>query len=203
MNSTSINLSGKLPKGLVELYRDVKSVSDGLKIKVLIVGAMARDLVLVHGYGARLERGTRDVDFGISVATWEEFEALKAELIMIGFSESPHLQHRLARNDSEGLPWDIDIIPFGDIANEKNEISWPPNADVVMSVAGFDEALLHAMLISSLHTAKFRKSSKHCMKTVIWKRRIGTKTWQVRGNWPLTALRSRAGKQRYFWLTNC
>lgn len=147
MNNTSINLFGKLPKGLIALYRDVISVSDRLNIKVLIVGAMARDLVLVHGYGARLERGTRDVDFGISVATWEEFEALKAELIKIGFSESPPTQHRLARHDSEGLPWDIDIIPFGDIANEKNEISWPPNADVVMSVAGFDEALLHAISV--------------------------------------------------------
>lgn len=30
---------------------------------MLVVGAMARDLILVHGYNARIERGTRDVDF--------------------------------------------------------------------------------------------------------------------------------------------
>ena len=147
MNNTSINISGKLHKGLVELYQDVITIADRLGIKVLVVGAMARDLVLVHGFGATIERGTRDVDFGVNVATWEDFQTLKQELLQIGFKESPGIQHRLQRNDSDGSPWEIDIIPFGEIASAKKEISWPPNADFVMSVVGFEEAHLHAIVV--------------------------------------------------------
>ena len=131
----------------MELYQDVITIADRLGIKVLVVGAMARDLVLVHGFGATIERGTRDVDFGVNVATWEDFQTLKQELLQIGFKESPGIQHRLQRNDSDGSPWEIDIIPFGEIASAKKEISWPPNADFVMSVVGFEEAHLHAIVV--------------------------------------------------------
>lgn len=147
MNNTSINIAGKLHKGLVELYQDVLAIADRFGIQVLVVGAMARDVVLVHGYGAKIERGTRDVDFGINVATWDDFQTLKQELLQMGFKESPGTQHRLERNDSDGSPWEIDIIPFGEIASAKKELSWPPNADFVMSVVGFEEAHLHSIVV--------------------------------------------------------
>ena len=65
--SILLDVTGKLPSGLVEMYRAVSDSSDGLPF--LIVGAMARDLVLHHGFGAPIERGTRDVDFAIRVAS--------------------------------------------------------------------------------------------------------------------------------------
>ena len=147
MNNTSINISGKLHRGLVELYRDVLTIADKFDIQVLVVGAMARDLVLVHGFGATIERGTRDVDFGINVATWADFQTLRQELLQIGFRENPGIRHRFERNDSDGSPWEIDIIPFGEIASAQKEISWPPNADFVMSVAGFEEVHLNAIAV--------------------------------------------------------
>lgn len=145
MKNTSINISGKLPKGLVELYQDVINSAGKFNVRVLVVGAMARDLILVYGYGAKMERGTRDVDFGVNVATWKEFEVLKRELIQIGFKENSKMQHRLERNDSHGHLWEIDIIPFGEIANANKEISWPPDADFVMSILGFEEVYLHSI----------------------------------------------------------
>lgn len=62
MNNTSINIEGKLPQGLVALYADVSNHAQALGINYLVVGAMARDLVLVHGFNATIERGTKDVD---------------------------------------------------------------------------------------------------------------------------------------------
>ena len=80
MKNSSVNISGKLNAGLIELYTDLSAHAQALDIDVLVVGAMARDLVLVFGYGARIERGTRDVDFGISVASWDETRASAVKL---------------------------------------------------------------------------------------------------------------------------
>lgn len=62
--STSIDLCGKLHRGAVELYHAVDTATSQLNIPYLIVGAMARDIVLVHGLGAAIERATRDIDSG-------------------------------------------------------------------------------------------------------------------------------------------
>lgn len=148
MNNTSINISGKLPKGLVELYQEILTIADKFGIQVLVVGAMARDVVLVHGFGAKMERGTRDVDFGINVATWEDFQTLRQELLQIGFRENPGIQHRFERNDSDGSPWEIDIIPFGEIASAKKERNnLATKCKFRHSVAGFEEVHLYAIAV--------------------------------------------------------
>lgn len=75
--NTSIDVTGKLPFGLVEMYQKIDLCARELGIDYLIVGAMARDLVMHHGFGAHIERGTRDVDFAIQVASWQKFHTLK------------------------------------------------------------------------------------------------------------------------------
>lgn len=144
MINTFVNISGKLPAGLVELYQTICRVADGLGIPLLVVGAMARDLILVHGYGARIERGTRDVDFAINLPSWDDFYRLKGELIQAGLKEDLQIAHRLVSDDHTGLPWEVDIIPFGEVA-ENNQIHWPPNNDIVMSVLGFQQVEQHAI----------------------------------------------------------
>ena len=144
MKNTFVNIAGKLPRGLVELYSDISKVANNLGTEFLVVGAMARDLVLVHGFGSTIERGTRDVDFGINVASWEDFDTLKVQLIEHGFEQDKQKAHRLTRSDSQGLPWEIDIIPFGSIAGHDSNISWPPDQTFVMSVLGFTEAMASA-----------------------------------------------------------
>lgn len=147
VKNTFVNIAGKLPQGLVELYGDISGVAKSLDIDYLVVGAMARDLVLVHGFGSRIERGTRDVDFGINVASWEDFEALKAQLIVEGFEQDKQKAHRLLRSDSGNLPWEVDIVPFGSIAAHDSTISWPPDQAVVMSVLGFSEAMENTFFV--------------------------------------------------------
>ena len=86
MNELLIDLTGKLARGPVEIYTLVHQISQELGIPYLVVGAMARDLVLVHGFDAKIERGTKDVDFGINVPSWEHFHALKERLLEAGFT---------------------------------------------------------------------------------------------------------------------
>ena len=145
MKTTSVNITGKLLSGLVELYADISGHTKELGVDFLVVGATARDIVFEHGYGATEERGTTDVDFGIHVASWDEFSALRDRLLEAGYKPDAHRIHRLSYEDKEGLPWEIDIVPFGEIAGNGHSISWPPEHDVVMNVLGFSEAFEHAL----------------------------------------------------------
>lgn len=147
MKNTSIDITGKLPKGLVEIYGDIAAHTSALGIDFLVVGAMARDLVLVHGYGSKIERGTQDIDFGINVASWGDFDALRERLLKAGYEADSKKWHRFACQDEEGLPWEIDILPFGAIADEDATISWPPKQESVMTVLGFAEAAEHALAV--------------------------------------------------------
>ena len=145
VKNTCVNIAGKLPSGLVELYADINEHAKKLAIDFLVVGAMARDMVLVHGFGSNIERGTRDVDFGINVASWDEFNALRDSLLQVGYVSDVRKVHRLTCEDEEGLPWEIDIVPFGEITDASNSINWPPKQDFAMNMCGFSEAFEHAL----------------------------------------------------------
>jgi predicted nucleotidyltransferase len=108
------------------------------------VGALARDLVLVYGFEARIERGTRDIDFGIQVDSWDDFQNLKEALIAQGFTTTREEQRLVGPEDWDLSLDTLDLIPFGGIQDEAANISWPPQGNRVMNVLGFDEALQNA-----------------------------------------------------------
>ena len=155
MKNIYVNITGKLPDGLVALYADVDRYASDLGINYLVVGAMARDLVLVHGFGSKIERGTRDVDFGINLDNWHQFFELQNKLIKSGFEQDPTQVHKFTRTDNEGLPWEIDIVPFGKIMDDVHKISWPPNQEFVMNVLGFNEAYISALKVTICETPEF------------------------------------------------
>ncbi len=140
----SLDVSNKLPDGLVEVYGRIQRVASALNITLLIVGATARDIILVHGYNAAIERGTRDVDFGLEVQSWEHYQKLLDALIQSGFTAHPMKTHQLNTTDSDGQPWEIDLIPFGGVSDAEGQITWPPEHAFQMSVLGFDEVYKHA-----------------------------------------------------------
>lgn len=55
--TTSLDVSEKLPNELVELYCQIHGIAAKLSVPLLIVGANARDIILVHGNSATIERG--------------------------------------------------------------------------------------------------------------------------------------------------
>jgi predicted nucleotidyltransferase len=58
----------------------VQAGAGQLGLEPLLVGATARDLLLVHVFEQPVRRATLDVDFAVALASWEQFEALKAEV---------------------------------------------------------------------------------------------------------------------------
>jgi len=106
------------------------------------MGATARDIVLHFGHGAKIQRATIDIDFGIQVPNWSAFQSLKQKLLSRGFKESRQ-QHKLISAD--GVP--IDVVPFGQLEDDNANISWPPDGDWVMNVLGFQEACENAEIV--------------------------------------------------------
>lgn len=145
MKSTSLDVIGKLPQGLIQLYHLISYHADTLEIPFLVVGATARDIILHHGFNANIERGTRDIDFGIQVQNWEQFAQLKANLLDNGFTGHKSKVHQLITTVDNGEEWEIDIIPFGDLAGNDDAITWPPQHDLKMSVTGFKEAFKNTL----------------------------------------------------------
>ena len=174
MNSTLIDLQDKLPKGLVDVYKQVQTAASSLQLEIVVVGAMARDLVLVHGFGARLERGTRDIDFAVQVRNWEAFEKLTDVLIANGFEKSKKIAHRLYLQNEESGRWEVDIVPCGQVADEASNIQWPPDGAIEMSTLGFDEAFENAFSVkmgSDLESFEIKVASPEVMcilKLISW-----------------------------------
>ena len=112
-----------------------------------IIGATARDILMTHVHGIDAGRATRDVDCAIAVESWALFEAIKQALIRTGaFQPALHQAHRLYfRPDEFSEAFPLDLIPFGAVERAGNVIAWPPDMNILMSVAGYAEALRTAI----------------------------------------------------------
>ncbi|MFL1454004.1 nucleotidyl transferase AbiEii/AbiGii toxin family protein [Marinobacter sp. GN3S48] len=134
--------SGSIDPIQLRTYEAITRVATERQVPFIIVGASARDLVMHHGYGASVQRATRDIDLAIQVPDWEGFDSIRESLIEEGYTKTD-IPHRLY--DSQGIP--LDIIPFGPLKDTDSKIAWPPDGDVKMVVMGFQEALENAVWV--------------------------------------------------------
>ena len=103
----------------------------------LLVGAMARDLLLHYGHDVPIARATADIDVAFAVAHWDEFTNLRAALIASGaFASAGSSGLRLRHCD--GRP--IDLIPFGGVENSAGLLEWP-DGQAEVGIMGYGEAL--------------------------------------------------------------
>jgi len=142
MTNISLNLSGKIEKPVVDALHILKKVADSLGVNFFVVGASARDFILKHQYGIEPRRKTGDIDLGVEVASWEQFKTLFDSLISTG-RFSPASERQRLRCGTVLM----DILPFGPITDEDKKISWPPEHEIIMSVAGFEEAYKHSITV--------------------------------------------------------
>lgn len=137
MKNTLLNLSGKIDSQIIEALLILSREAASLKIPFFVIGAFARDLILEHCHGIKPSRKTSDIDLGVKVAAWEDLEnlvsCLSREKSFLPDTEGA--SHRIFLG-----PLPIDIVPFGDVSDERQYIFWPPENVVKMSVAGFKEA---------------------------------------------------------------
>ena len=141
----SITPSKPVDPSIIRVLRAVDHVAAAVTCPFFVAGATARDLMLVNVYGLKPGRATRDIDFGIAVASWDEFQGLKERMIETReFAGDSKAQQRLVYNDrAAGFSIPVDLIPFRGVASANQMIAWPPGRDVVLNVAGFEEAWTH------------------------------------------------------------
>lgn len=125
---------------LAELVADLHAAAPAWK--PLLVGAMARDLLLYYAYKIPVSRATEDIDLGFAVADWKDFDALQAALLVSNhFEAHGRVLHKIYHRDRR----EVDLIPFGGLEQPGGSIAWPPRGDEVMTVVGYREALASAI----------------------------------------------------------
>lgn len=104
-----------LDPGLTRVIAAVQAGAVAMGVELLLVGAAARDLLLVHVYGQRVRRATKDVDFAVAIASWDAYEQLQKRLMdHHGFrNDSRQLQRLFFAEPGEGCGTTIDLVPFG------------------------------------------------------------------------------------------
>jgi predicted nucleotidyltransferase len=118
------------------LMRTVDAVMKSLNLPYFIVGATARDILLTHVFGLATGLATRDLDIGIAVRDWDEFEEVIAKLVEDAeFVRDTKIVHRLHRGE-----YPLDIVPFQGVESPEHTIAWPSDLETAMNVAGYQES---------------------------------------------------------------
>ena len=140
--NTYIDISNKFDNRLfVEVLGEVAETTAKFGIPFFIVGATARDFVLEYGFGLNPGRATADVDIGVRVSTWAEFNQLKEGLVS---GDKFRLQGNKCRLVHEnGTP--IDLLPFGLSSPGTGIVEWPPEDGEELNMNGFIEAFEYSM----------------------------------------------------------
>lgn len=143
MKNISLTIKNPIDESYKTVFVLIDKIASSQQTPYFIAGAMARDLLLYHVFDIHQSRRTRDIDTAVLVPNWEAFDLIKSALTKSGFSETKNAH--CIRHDASNLP--LDIVPFGEIADDKGEIQWPPKHEITMSVAGFQEAFNTAVTV--------------------------------------------------------
>lgn len=141
---------------LVELLRKLTDSFSKIDKEFYVIGATARDIIMQQLLDTASKRRTRDLDIAIAIPDWDTFEQVKQSLIADGFEKSRDMQQRFYYGEYE-----LDIVPYGVVAKEDDNIYWPPEEIIAMSVKGFDEVLSEAIMVSIDDEFKIKIASLH------------------------------------------
>lgn len=136
------------PEIAANVLRDVADAASAAGAAWFVGGATARDILTTHRFGIDQTRATRDVDIGVSIASWHDHQQLRNALVATGrFVQNEKQAQRLDyRSPETGQPTWLDIVPFGGLELKgENVIAWPPDGAFCLNVEGFDEALRAAL----------------------------------------------------------
>lgn len=170
MSKNFLDLSGKIDGFTVELFETVAKVAKALGIPFFVVGATSRDMILMHGYDIRTIRATRDIDLGVRVKDWRQYEQLEVALAANGKFTATQEPHR--HKYRQGVV--IDVIPFGPIADADGFFTWPPEHEVAFNTLGFEDSYRHSLTVRlrSHPVLEIQSSSLAglaAMKIIAWK----------------------------------
>ena len=141
---------------LVELLRQLNRTFSKIGSDFFVIGATARDIILRVLANTSARRKTEDLDIAIAVTDWDKYNEICQALIDDGFEKSTHKAQLFYFGDYE-----VDIVPFGTVAKDDDNIYWPPEETIAMSVKGFDEVLSEAITVSIDNEFEIRIASLH------------------------------------------
>jgi predicted nucleotidyltransferase len=144
------------------VLEEILAHAQRLDIEIMLVGAVARDILIRHYVGQDPARVTVDVDIAAAVASWVDVDHLTASL-----RATPRVPHKFV---VRGM--DVDIIPFGRIESTERTITWPN--DHKMDVFGFQEALnaaIQVKLPGGLTIAVASLPAQSLLKLFAWRGR--------------------------------
>lgn len=110
----------------------------------LLVGALARDVLLSFAHGIRVARATQDMDFAFALDGWGGYNDLRNGLLAdTAFAEVSGVSHRVLFEQR----WRVDLIPFGGVERADRSIAWPPQYTSEMSMLGYAEAAAQSVRV--------------------------------------------------------
>ena len=141
---------------LIELLRKLTDSFGRMDREFYVIGATARDIIVQQLLDTASTRRTKDLDIAIAIPDWDAFEQIKERLVADGFKKSNDMYQRFYYG-----AYEVDIVPYGVVAKEDDNIYWPPEEAVAMSVKGFDEVLSEAITVSIDDEFKVKIASLH------------------------------------------
>lgn len=125
---------------LAQVVRPLQAAAAPLGAGFFLMGAAARDVMLLHVHGIDTQRKTDDIDFGVMVRDWGTFDILRQALIDSGEFEavSNDATHKLRHKQSR---YPLDIVPFGGVERADRTLAWPPDEHTVFDCFGMREAM--------------------------------------------------------------
>lgn len=140
---------------LVELLKKLTDSFNRMGREFYVIGATARDIIIRQLIGTTSGRRTKDLDIAIAIPDWSVFDEIKEVLIADGFKKSADMRQRFYYGEYE-----LDIVPYG-VAKDDDNIYWPPEEEIAMSVKGFDEVLSEAITVNIDGEFDIRIASLH------------------------------------------
>ena len=162
-------------RGLARLAADLHALAVPLGVELFLMGAAARDLMLLHAHGIDTRRATKDADFAVMVRDWDAFNALRAALIASDkFSARPGVATHCLRH-VDGLP--LDIVPFGGVERPDRTYAWPPEHTTVFDCFGVAEAFAASVTVTLPDAVQIRDApipAQVVLKASAWQDRKHT-----------------------------
>ena len=149
-----------------------------LDAEVYVVGAAARDIALRLLDVSNAPRRTMDLDVAVLLKDWSHYARLSEILLQNNFEKAQEKQRFYYRGKEGQIRFEVDIVPFGAIA-EGGHVAWPPEGSPVMSVRCFEDVMRVAdkVIVDSMFTFRLASlSGQFLIKLDTWAdRRMKTK----------------------------
>jgi predicted nucleotidyltransferase len=99
MRENFLNISGKIESHRLAALEEIANIAHSEGIPFFIVGATARDLIIEKAHDIKPFRATLDIDIGVRVPNWSQYNMLKEGSVKTGKFKKTKEYQRLIFQD--------------------------------------------------------------------------------------------------------